>query len=360
MKTAIWDIEPHTRAKHDILVNYLGAWYPVLGTTNKRVIFFDGFAGPGIYTGGEPGSPPLALRTLLDHSFAPGMASCEFVFIFVEQDSDRFASLQAVVESERVSRGDWPANVKVILQNDNFIAVADSILTKLNGQRLAPTFAFVDPFGYRDVPIDTIKRFLDFATCELFIYFDYNSVNRFGTAGVVDAHFESLFGTKEFMNAPPAGDPMRRQFFHDLYESQLKAVCGFVYVRSFEMVNKQNRTGNYLFFCTRSLTGLRKMKEAMWKIAPLGDYRYSDLLAGQQILFELEVDVSPLAEELRREFSGRTVPIEAVEEFTLVSTPFAASHLKKRTLAPMQREGKISSPNQKRKNTYPPGTLISF
>ena len=31
-----------------------------------------------------------------------------------------------------------------------------------------------------------------------------------------------------------------------------------------------------------------------------------------------------------------------------------------RTLAPMQRAGRISSPNQKRKNTFPDGTLIVF
>lgn len=61
-----WPLDPHTAAKHEILRRYLNAWFPILGTYNGRVVFLDGFAGPGIYSQGEPGSPIVALRTLLE------------------------------------------------------------------------------------------------------------------------------------------------------------------------------------------------------------------------------------------------------------------------------------------------------
>ena len=67
---------------------------------------------------------------------------------------------------------------------------------------MAPTFAFIDPFGYKDVPLYLVAELVGFPKCELFIYFDFNSVNRFATAGIVDEHFDRLFGTDEYKNAP--------------------------------------------------------------------------------------------------------------------------------------------------------------
>src|SRR5713226_7063464 len=90
----IWSIEPHTKAKHAILQHYLEAWFPILGRWNGRVLFIDGFAGPGIYANGEPGSPLIALMTLLEHPMFTRL-HCEFVFLFMEPEEDRAASLNA-------------------------------------------------------------------------------------------------------------------------------------------------------------------------------------------------------------------------------------------------------------------------
>jgi three-Cys-motif partner protein len=356
----IWELAPHTKAKHDLLTRYLGGWYAILSKYNRRIIFFDGFAGPGIYSEGEPGSPALALKVLIDHQYQLETQNCEFVLIFNEQDKERFESLKKVV-ADLEQRG-LPKHIRVGLYNRSFVDVGNDILERLEnrGQTLAPTFAFLDPFGYRDVPIDLVRRLLAFDKCELFAYFDFNSVTRFSTAGVVDKHFEALYGTDKFKDAPPKGDPNRKIFLHDLYQRQLKEVCGFPYVQSFEMVNKNNRTGYYLFFCTRNLKGLVNMKEAMWKVAPGGDFRFSDLLAGQTVLFGDDPDTSVLQQELARKFAGQRVSITTIEEFVVVNTPFCKSHVKRRTLAPMQKEGLISSPNQGRKYTFPDGTLIDF
>lgn len=93
---AVWKIEQHTRAKHELLRRYLGAWFPILTASgwNRRVLFLDGFAGPGVYAGGEPGSPLIALSTLVDHPYYGQLSQTEFVFIFVEADTERFGSLK--------------------------------------------------------------------------------------------------------------------------------------------------------------------------------------------------------------------------------------------------------------------------
>ena len=65
--TTIWDLESHSRAKHEILKRYLQAWVPILGQSSySELLYIDGFAGPGRYSKGEDGSPIIALRAALE------------------------------------------------------------------------------------------------------------------------------------------------------------------------------------------------------------------------------------------------------------------------------------------------------
>ena len=62
----IWPAAPHTLAKHTVYRQYLSKWMPIMVHSWKgNVTYAEGFAGPGIYTGGEPGSPVIALQTLI-------------------------------------------------------------------------------------------------------------------------------------------------------------------------------------------------------------------------------------------------------------------------------------------------------
>jgi three-Cys-motif partner protein len=358
-----WDRPAHTKAKHDILVKYLQAWFGIFGSSAyvDKVGVLDGFAGPGVYSKGEPGSPVLALKALLEHDHFDRWTNTEFIFMFNEHDSERFQSLKRIVEEGLPKRwSPWPKNVKVHAKNENFSDLAETILDVKPGQGLIPLFAFIDPFGYRDSSMDLIRRLLEYDKAELFIYFDFNSVNRFAGKGAgVDRRFEALFGCDDFLNAPEHG-PERGQFLHDLYESQLKKVCSFAHVRSFTMVNETGHIGNYLFFCTRNLQAFDRMKYAMWSLDPSGEYRFEDQLADQQVLFADELDTRPLQDDLAQHFAGQTVPIETIRNYVIADTPYYSGHLKRETLAVMQRTERISSPNQPRRNQYPDGTLVTF
>lgn len=358
----VWPRPPHTKAKHDILTRYLGAWFGIFGSSryHQRVNVLDGFAGPGRYDDDEPGSPILALSTLLGHRSFPAFGDTTFSFIFNEWNKERFASLQSVLADVKASRAQWPKNVQVIERNQNFQELARELLDSIPaGKQLAPTFAFVDPFGYKDVPMALIRDLVSHSSCELFIYFDFNSVNRFANAGNVDPHFTALFGCDEYKEAP-ASDAGRGQFIHDLYQRQLRQECDFAHICSFEMVNKSGHVGSYLFFCTRDDQAYDRMKEAMWKIAPGGGYKFDDRLAGESVLFEDEANTGPLQDELAQHFAGRIVTFEEVSQYVVRRTPFHSGQVKVKTLKPMQSAGRISSPNQKRKGTFPNGTLIEF
>ena len=202
---SVWRLEPHTLAKHEILRRYLGAWFPIMSKWNRRIIFFDGFAGPGIYEGGEAGSPLIALQVLINHHlFASFGAGTEYQFLFCESDRRRFASLeQQLYDYKQQLGGRWPDNVRVQCTSDPFDETATGILDFLEsrGSKLAPTFAFVDPFGVSGLPMELLARLVRSPKCELFINMIMNTAKRFATSGIIDRKLEELFGTDEYVNA---------------------------------------------------------------------------------------------------------------------------------------------------------------
>lgn len=101
-KTTQWTLEPHTRAKHEILKRYLSAWFPILSQGGfPEVLYVDGFAGPGRYSKGEEGSPIIALKAALEH-----MATLQsrIRFLFVEEREDRAAALEEDTLRDRKAR----------------------------------------------------------------------------------------------------------------------------------------------------------------------------------------------------------------------------------------------------------------
>lgn len=104
------------------------------------------------------------------------------------------------------------------------------------------------------------------------------------------------------------------------------------------------------------------MKSAMWQVDPERGLRFSASAADMPTLFSGEADVGPLKAALRTSFSKKTVTIEELVDWVDATTDYvAASHLKRKTLAPMETAGEIAVVTaRKRRNTYPAGCQIRF
>lgn len=191
-----WELQPHTEAKHKILKYYLDAWLPILTRYRPRVVLLDGFAGPGRYEGGEPGSPIIALETLLQH---PTLRSrgAEVDLICIEEKTDRCAALSEEVERLKVV-SPFPSTIRSEIICGSFETEVRRLIKKgaFDG---APVFAFIDPFGFAGVPMSLIRDLARQPRCECLINFAYESVNRF--AGHPDeailSNFDELFATSD-------------------------------------------------------------------------------------------------------------------------------------------------------------------
>jgi three-Cys-motif partner protein len=360
-KETVWTIEAHTKAKHRILSGYLDAWLPIMSRHNDRLNYIDGFAGPGVYSGGEPGSPIIALKSFLDHHSRKRITS-ELVYFFIEEKKDRVDRLTAEVGK----LGQLPRNVKVGIRLGTYEEIFGEILDRLaeENRQLAPTFAFVDPFGYSDAGMKFSGRFLQFDRCEVLIYVPLPFIARFLSLASQEESLTIMFGSDKWKAARDLEGQDRLMLLHDLFQAQLKDVCGLNYVRSFEIVTAQKNSGYHLFFGTHHELGLTKMKEAMWRIDPGEGQRFADSTSqDQMILFQPEPDTKPLRDDLRAHFGDDIFSIEDAERYSLIATPYLPSHVKTRTLMPLESAGKlkiVQAKDGRRHGTYPPGTRMRF
>ena len=130
----LWEIEPHTIAKHEILQRYLGAWFPILGSKIPRIVYIDGFSEPGRYLGGEDGSPIIALKEALKQ---PVLANSEVNFLFIDERADRISHLETEISSLKI-----PHNFDVNPIINKFENTLTEILDDLQreGNRIGPYF----------------------------------------------------------------------------------------------------------------------------------------------------------------------------------------------------------------------------
>ena len=359
---SVWEIDPHTKIKHIILKTYVQAWFPIMASRNPRIIYMDGFAGPGIYKGGEEGSPILVLKSARDHTAA---LNKELLFLFVEKDQQRFAHLEQMIDEIKSS---LPQNFKIQCVHGEFDEKVGALLQHIedNNKKLAPCFAFIDPFGFSDTPFEIIKRLMGNPRCEVLITFMFEEINRFKEHPnpKIGEHLDRLFGTSEWRKAllPPNPADQRRAL-HDCYLAQLKSVAK--YVRSFKMVNKSNSTDYFLFFGSNNILGLEKMKEAMWKADPQGEFTFSDYTdaSGLMNLFDLP-NHDLLKSQIKTKFAGIETPVETIHDFVVAETAFLPSHFKTPVLKPMEASGELEAFRKdgkaRRRGTFPDGTWIRF
>ena len=358
-KETLWELDPHTRAKHEILGRYLAAWFPILSTHHSRIVYIDGFAGPGRYKKGENGSPVIALKVALNHRKA---IVGEVVFWFIEEREDRLEHLRMELGKLTV-----PAHFKVIAESGKFHERFGAVLSSIGAgnDTLAPTFAFIDPFGFSGIPFSAIEQLLRCKRTEAFVTFMVDAINRFleHPDDKVVQHIVDAFGGEEAVQiAKGAGNRIVK--LRQLYQSKLQQVAK--YVRYFEMRDRQDRPQYYLFFATNNEVGHRKMKEAMWKVDADGEFRFSDATNPNQLVL-FEVDATPtLVDQLRDEFCTKgTVTGQAVREFVEDKTAFLKKHMtaalrQEEAASKLQVDTLKTDGKRRRANTYPDEVRLTW
>jgi three-Cys-motif partner protein len=322
--------------------------------TFDRIIYIDGFAGPGRYKQGADGSPIIALKAAI--GAITDQIRKPFEFHFVEREPHVATALTANVEDLRQREG-GPENIHVFIHSQKLFqeAYEERIRARLQAYPRAAAFALVDPFGWTGIPLSVLADLMRRPSTEILVNFMFEEINRFIGHPKQGDNFDSLFGCEEWRQAAIRSGRERRKFIVDLYRDQLGKRAGARHVRSFEMRNKRNITDYFLFFASNNRQGLSKMKEAMWKVAPGGGYSFSDATdVEQNVLFGLEPDRRALRCLVTARFTKPRVRVQQVENFVVDDTPFLSTHYRK-VLAEMEADGALqylNPPSGRRRGTY--------
>ena len=297
----------------------------------------------------------IALRVALEQNAQIGAT---IRFLFIEKNEERAGVLREIVDDF-----DTPPNFQTQVSGGvSFEEVFSRVLDTYNntGRPLPPTFAFVDPFGWSGVPFSIVREIMSHRSCEVLVNFMYEEINRFLGHPDQEENFDTFFGTQDWREGVGlAGPQARNRFLHDLYGRQLRDAAGAKYVRSFEMRNERDVVDYHLFYATNNILGLKKMKEAMWRVDQGGEFRFSDATdPNQAVLFGNEPRFDLLQRQLIAHFRGRDASVEEIEEFVLAETAFRETHYKRQVLRPLELTEPsmiqvIDPPPGRKRGTYP-------
>jgi three-Cys-motif partner protein len=255
-----WVYSEHARAKHAIQWNYLGAWLAILGRHFPKLLLFDGFAGRGRYRDGEEGSPLLFWKRSTE-AVANGRPR-QVEIRCVELNKSNYENLSSEIE---LLRREGVTISAVCGRFEDEAASAAKRLIAL-GNSAPPAFWTADPYGFKGVPLETIRVLMSIPRSEVLITFMVRDMRRFLAEGNFEAPLNEFFGGDTWRECVAETDADKREEclvrrYSDLVRGGIAEFA--TPFRVFE--DDRRQTLYYLIHLTNSALGMREMKEAMVK-----------------------------------------------------------------------------------------------
>jgi len=360
--------------KARIVAKYFSAWANVILGAQKRypqhcqkMAYIDLFAGPGRYSDDSKSTPILVLETILAN---PDLKS-RMVTLFNDKDEANVESLkQAILQVSGIDG----LKYKPAFYNAE---VGDEIAKMFQGERLVPTFFFVDPWGYKGLSLDLVSSMIKDWGCDCVFFFNFNRIRMGITNEAVEPHISSIFG-KERLDSLRSVLSGRKP--HECEMIIVQSLCdslrenGSKFVLPFRFKNdKGTRTSHHLIFLSKDFRGYDIMKEIMWKettdhregVAASFEYNMRDSAYRQGSLFDtLSRPLDELERMLIDQYSGKTIGFIPLYEEHSVNKPFVRKNYKD-VLSQMLGKELIHAAHQKtgkppRRGTFSDEMLITF
>lgn len=374
----------HSLVKARIVSKCFFAWAKVMVANKQRypslaattINYIDLYAGRGRYQDGSLSTPLLILA---DAASDPKMASI-LVSHFNDKDEKNCTSL-----SDAIQNLDGIENLTYHPKVYNG-EVDTSIQKAFEAINMAPTFFFLDPWGYKGLSLTLIKSLVKHWGTDGVFFFSYNSIRRGLSIKSVEQHMFALFGQERVQKLRQAFQGLDAKECEKLIctelDSALKAE-GAKYTLFFRFKHPtRNRTSHYLIFVTKDFLGYSIMKDIMAKEGlSLDDiplfYYDSDAHGCQEQHQTLMFDEDPLATletqllttftkcslVLKQIYSQHTQAHQMlfhIRDKHIIGSPFLERHYK-RALLDLEAKGLISFSRQpKKKGTLAPDILITF
>ncbi|WP_260326383.1 three-Cys-motif partner protein TcmP [Streptomyces sp. TLI_185] len=216
----MWERDPHTAAKHNLLQQYLKAWAPILMSRHDVISYAEGFAGAGVYKRGEPGSPVIAYEVFAD---APHRLPKRMRVTLVEEDARRVKELQHQMELVRSRQTDSiPQRMTVDIRHGDFHPALPQKLRN-TGALGKPRFVLLDSFGGPDIPFSLLQELGHHPRTEVMVTFEPAFLTRF--AENHDGHRQlgdAAFGSQQWQAVFQQLSPHKFTSLREQYRATLR------------------------------------------------------------------------------------------------------------------------------------------
>ncbi|RFP59719.1 MAG: three-Cys-motif partner protein TcmP [Limnothrix sp. CACIAM 69d] len=378
-------IEPHTKAKHKILEEYVENLILTLYKKGryglKTFTFIDGFCGGGMYH--DPSTnelwegSPLRIMKAVERGCQKSRRKypqpLDVKYIFIDSKTSHleclknFSMHQAGFSEEFIREN-------CQFEKGEFENVINSVLLNL-GLRKGHSLFFLDPFGWSHVSMSTIRKINSLSKSEIIYTYMIDPIARF-IEQRNDAQLSNFQNILEadgyYLQAKPSmiKSPEYQCYLRNETMRLFRDKGRFNYIFTFSLISRGfTRVIYYLIHMSNNLTALEVMKESFWKENTL-DYEYYFELYGygfrsidfyQENQIDLKFDInqgnesfciSKLDNEVGALVEGSQdgISFQEISEQTMQTNPASRKHyleyLKQRREAgdfEIIRDGKITN-----------------
>lgn len=348
-----------SRVKSSITTKYFLRWADVMLRTQdksshpeRNITYLDLFSGPGIYKSGEPSTPLLVVERALENV----SLRSRLITLFNDADGNHVSALQSALQT--LPDYDTLSNKPLLFNRVVDAEAVDDIMAK----HIGPMFSFVDPFGYKGLSLDLIKKVTQPFGCDCVFFFNYQRVNQSLNNPTVGDHMDALFGSERAAQLRPRLSLLRPEEREvTIVEEITQAIqdAGREYVLPFRFHREDGtRTSHHLIFVSKGFRGYELMREVMAEESSMHtegvasfEYNPADVLKEQEqpLLFNLRISRTDLMKMLKEQFAGKTIKAHHIYKQHNVGRPFTeANYYEALTRMELQRQLTANPPANKR------------
>jgi len=258
--------------KHSLLEIYLPELAFRVGKKWDVLAYVDGFAGP--WKTHDPDHADSSFRIAIEtlRRSQAGLREghgreLRVTCILVEQDKGAFAELQRIAVNEASPGFDVQA-----LQGE-FVKQIPAIDRLIKGIGNPFKFVLLDPTGWAQIPMDSLKSFLHERSSVVLVTLMTRDINRFLAEPDRAESYRRLFGRAgvlEILKKTPTEARAEQAVLE--YSQSLKELCGFKYVSAAVILEPNKESIRYfLVYATNHPRGIEVFKAAEIKAAKIQD-----------------------------------------------------------------------------------------
>jgi len=275
-------IEPHTKAKHQILADYIKKWIVTLCGNNigqkKTVTLIDGFCGGGMYRDLESdahlwaGSPiqmiqmvEKGLETVKYEKHKPNY-QLDTKFIFIDNKQEHLDCLKKQIQNAGLEKYlNDPDKCEFIC--GEFEDLSANLIAAVR-KRKGSSFFFLDPFGYTQVSMRSIREIIALEKSEIIFTFMIDFIRRFLSDRERSLkRFEDVLeadGYYGLANSSDIDTSSQQQYLRNESLRLFRNRGGARYVYSFALLPNKTLVKYYLIHLATNPTAQKVIKNALW------------------------------------------------------------------------------------------------